>query len=140
MMEFGVIGGDVRESGTGELEHSEGRSRRVAIWMIALIALAALLAWAYLSQKPNATNGVTAPREKVVVNQAFEHLLYIGLYVAEDKGYFDEEGLDVTIETGGGDAQAFAALSSGSAQFAQGDPGFVAIGKTKGWKGHRNGR
>ena len=71
----------------------------------------------------------------VVVNEAFEHLLYIGLYVAKDKGFFEQQGLDVKIETGGGDAQAFAALTSGSAQFAQGDPAFVAIANEKGWDG-----
>src|SRR5438128_4026 len=71
----------------------------------------------------------------VVVNQAFEHLLYIGLYVAKDKGFFEQQGLDVKIETGGGDAQAFSALTSGSAQFAQGDPAFVAIANEKGWEG-----
>lgn len=71
----------------------------------------------------------------VVVNQAFQHLLYIGLYVAVDKGFFAQQGLDVTIQTGGGDAQAFSALTSGSAQFAQGDPSFVAIAAEKGWDG-----
>ncbi|HYM77463.1 MAG TPA: ABC transporter substrate-binding protein [Candidatus Dormibacteraeota bacterium] len=71
----------------------------------------------------------------VVVNEAFEHLLYIGLYVAKDKGFFEQQGLDVKIETGGGDAQAFSALTSGSAQFAQGDPAFVAIASEKGWDG-----
>jgi len=70
-----------------------------------------------------------------VVNEAFEHLLYIGLYVAKDKGFFEQQGLDVKIETGGGDAQAFSALTSGSAQFAQGDPAFVAIANEKGWMG-----
>lgn len=72
---------------------------------------------------------------QVTVNQAFEHLLYIGLYVAKDAGFFEKQGLDVKIETGGGDAQAFAALTSGSAQFAQGDPAFVAIGNERGWEG-----
>ncbi|NTU50597.1 MAG: ABC transporter substrate-binding protein [Desulfobulbaceae bacterium] len=71
----------------------------------------------------------------VTINQAFEHLLYIGLYVAKDAGFFEKQGLDVKIETGGGDAQAFAALTSGSAQFAQGDPAFVAIAEEKGWDG-----
>src|SRR5437879_6151616 len=71
--------------------------------------------------------------KQVTINQAFEHLLYIGLYVAKDAGYFAEEGVDVHIATGGGDAQAFSALTGGSAQFAQGDPGFVAIAGEKGW-------
>jgi NitT/TauT family transport system substrate-binding protein len=71
----------------------------------------------------------------VTISQAFEHLLYIGLYVAKDAGFFEKQGLNVRIVTGGGDAQAFTALTSGSAQFAQGDPSFVAIAAEKGWEG-----
>jgi NitT/TauT family transport system substrate-binding protein len=73
--------------------------------------------------------------KKVTVSQAFQHLLYIGLYVAKDAGFFQEQGLDVNIETAGGDAQAFAALTSGKAHFAQGDPAFVAIAAQNGWDG-----
>jgi NitT/TauT family transport system substrate-binding protein len=71
----------------------------------------------------------------ITVNQAFEHPLYIALYVAKDAGFFEKQGLNVAIQTGGGDAQAFAALTSGNAQFAQGDPGFVAIANERGWEG-----
>jgi NitT/TauT family transport system substrate-binding protein len=83
----------------------------------------------------NSTNNKKEGNTKVVISQAFQHLLYIGLYVAKDKGFFEKEGIDVTIETAGGDAQAFAALTSGSADFAQGDPAFVAIAYEKGWEG-----
>jgi NitT/TauT family transport system substrate-binding protein len=72
---------------------------------------------------------------QVTISQAFQHLLYIGLYVANDGGFFKEQGLDVKIETAGGDAQTFAALTSGSAQFCQGDPAFVAISNEQGWDG-----
>ncbi len=75
------------------------------------------------------------PLTKVTISQAFQHLLYIGLYVAKDGGFFKEQGLEVNIETAGGDAQTFAALTSGNAQFCQGDPSFVAIGYEKGWEG-----
>lgn len=71
----------------------------------------------------------------IVITQAFQNLLYLGLYVAEDGGFFAEEGLSVRIETAGGDAQAFAALTSGKCDFAQGDPSFVAIASEKGWDG-----
>jgi NitT/TauT family transport system substrate-binding protein len=71
----------------------------------------------------------------VKISQAFQHLLYIGLYVARDAGFFKEQGLEVTVSTAGGDAQAFAALTSGQVDFAQGDPAFVAIGAEKGWDG-----
>jgi len=72
---------------------------------------------------------------KVTISQAFQHLLYIGLYVANDAGFFKEQGLEVNIETAGGDAQTFSALTSGSVQFCQGDPAFVAIANEKGWEG-----
>ncbi len=72
---------------------------------------------------------------QVTISQAFQHLLYIGLYVANDGGFFKEQGLDVKIETAGGDAQTFAALTSGNAQFCQGDPAFVAISNEQGWEG-----
>lgn len=95
-----------------------------------------LSAAVFLSLTATSCNRSQPPKlTPVVVNEAFEHLLYIGLYVAKDKGFFEQQGLDVKIETGGGDAQAFSALTSGSAQFAQGDPAFVAIASEKGWDG-----
>jgi NitT/TauT family transport system substrate-binding protein len=85
---------------------------------------------------PNTGYGQAKPALiPVTINQAFEHLLYIGLYVAKDGGFFEKQGLDAKIETGGGDAQAFSALTSGAAQFAQGDPAFVAIANERGWQG-----
>jgi NitT/TauT family transport system substrate-binding protein len=84
---------------------------------------------------PGCTSKPESTLTPVKVNQAFENLLYIGLYTAKDGGFFQREGLDVTIDTGGGDAQSFAALTSGNAQFAQGDPAFIAIASEKGWEG-----
>ncbi len=104
----------------------------LAILTVAAIAIAA----AAILKKPHETAGPKpGTLTPVTINQAFEHLLYIGLYVAKDAGFFERQGLAVRIETGGGDKQAFAALTGGSAQFAQGDPGFVAIAAEKGWDG-----
>jgi NitT/TauT family transport system substrate-binding protein len=88
----------------------------------------------FLNKSDVGNNNTPTPLTKVVVNQAFEHPLYIGLYVAQDAGFFKEQGLDVEIRTGGGDDKAFAALTSGAADFAQGDPAFVAIANEKGFK------
>lgn len=104
------------------------RNSIVALALGIIIIVASLV---FYFNRPGPKPGLQAVR----INQAFEHLLYIGLYVAKDKGYFEEQGLDVTIDTGGGDDKAFAALTSGSAQFAQGDPAFVAIANEKGWEG-----
>ena len=102
--------------------------KKAAIVLVAVAVVVAGIFAMHERQKPNELTQVT-------VNQAFEHLLYIGLYVAKDAGFFEEQGLDVRIETGGGDAQAFAALTSGKAHFAQGDPAFVAITGERGWDG-----
>jgi len=111
---------------------------------IAILVLAALAAVLYFVFRKPATPAITtttttapvaAKLTPVIINQAFEHLLYIGLYVAKDAGFFEKQGLDVQIQTGGGDAQAFSAVTSGAAQFAQGDPGFVAIAAETGWDG-----
>lgn len=104
--------------------------KKIVIALLAVVVVAAAVV--LMRQKPEPKPGELT---RVTVNQAFEHLLYIGLYVAKDAGFFEEQGLNVRIETGGGDAQAFAALTSGKADFAQGDPAFVAIAGEKGWDG-----
>lgn len=73
--------------------------------------------------------------EEVTIAQAFEVFLYAPLYVAQEKGFFSDEGLAVNITTAGGDEKAFAALLSGDAQFSVGDPTFVAVSGEKGQPG-----
>jgi len=101
--------------------------QKISVFNLVVISIVMVFSFGCQKQKPALT--------PVTINQAFEHLLYIGLYVAKDAGFFEKQGLDVNIETGGGDAQAFSSLTSGKAQFAQGDPGFVAIASEKGWDG-----
>ena len=72
---------------------------------------------------------------RVTLAQAAKTLLYLPLYVAQDQGFFNQEGLEVEITTSGGDSQAFAALASNQAHFAQGDPAFVAISHERGGPG-----
>jgi NitT/TauT family transport system substrate-binding protein len=71
----------------------------------------------------------------VRINQAFQSLLYLPLYVARDKGFFEEAGVDVKITTGGGAAQSWSAVLGGSADFSIHDPVFIPISKAKGGPG-----
>lgn len=71
----------------------------------------------------------------VTISQAFDVFLYAPLYVAEKQGYFAEQGINIKIVTAGGDDKAFATLVSGDAQFAVGDPTFVAIAGEQGRPG-----
>lgn len=71
----------------------------------------------------------------VRINQAFQSLLYLPLYVAEDAGFFEEEGIVVERSTAGGGPQSWSAVLGGSADFALGDPVFVAMSHYEGGSG-----
>lgn len=97
---------------------------------IVVLVLVALFVFKYVGRPSN-----PPPVQQVTIHQAAKTLLYLPLYVAVDQGYLRDEGIEVRIVTAGGDSQAFAALASGQAQFAQGDPTFVAISHEKGGPG-----
>jgi NitT/TauT family transport system substrate-binding protein len=82
-----------------------------------------------------ATSMASAADTEVRINQAFQSLLYLPLYVAQEKGFFKEQGLDVKIATGGGGAQSWAAVIGGSADFSIQDPIFVPKSRENGGDG-----
>ena len=73
--------------------------------------------------------------QKVQVAQFGDVFLYMPLYLAIDRGFFNEEGLQVELTNTGGDDKTFAAVISGSAKFGIADPTFVAIATEKGQGG-----
>ena len=105
--------------------------------VIGIVSVLVILGGLYLfnSNRAPIQSGETGQLQNIIVSQAFDVFLYAPLYVAEKKGYFREEGLNVSIVTAGGDEKAFASLISGDAQFAVGDPTFVAIAGEKGQRG-----
>lgn len=101
-------------------------------WVALSVIVIAVVVLGYWAKKRGSE---PKPRTHVVVAQAAKTLLYLPLYIAQDRGFFNDEAIDVEISTAGGDSQAFAALASGEAQFAQGDPVFVAIANERGGPG-----
>lgn len=83
------------------------------------------------------SSGVASAQEKpkVRINQAFQSLLYLSLYVANDVGFFEEEGLDVTVTTGGGGSQSWSSVLGGSADYSIHDPVFPTISRERGGPG-----
>lgn len=75
------------------------------------------------------------PIETVKVAQFGDVFLYMPLYLADSKGFFKEEGIQIQLINTGGDDKTFAAVISGSATFGIADPTFVAIAKEKGQGG-----
>lgn len=64
-----------------------------------------------------------------------KYLIYLPFYIAEEKGFFKEEGLEIAVKFSGNDDQVFATVLVGDAQFGIGDPVFTAISREKGAKG-----
>lgn len=73
--------------------------------------------------------------EKITIAQYGHIFLYLPIYVALNKGFFREQGLDVKIISTGGDEKTFTAITTGNAQFGVSDPTFVAIAKQHGQGG-----
>ena len=64
-----------------------------------------------------------------------KYLIYLPFYVALEKGFFKDEGLNIIIKFSGNDDQVFATVLSGDAQFGICDPVFTAIARERGAKG-----
>ncbi|MEQ8435408.1 MAG: ABC transporter substrate-binding protein [Oceanicaulis sp.] len=77
-------------------------------------------------------NAVDTQLTQVRVAQTGDFLLYAGLYIAVDQGFFEAEGLEVAISNTGGDQNSVASVLSGSAEFGIGDPAFAAIAANRG--------
>lgn len=60
---------------------------------------------------------------------------YLPMYVANSKGYFDEEGLDVKINYSHGDSAPLQAISTGKAEIMSGTPEELILGYEKGLRG-----
>lgn len=72
---------------------------------------------------------------KVKVAQFGDVFIYTPLYLADAKGFFEEEGLKIELINTGGDDKTYAAVISGSAVFGIADPVFAAIAQEKGIEG-----
>jgi NitT/TauT family transport system substrate-binding protein len=70
--------------------------------------------------------------KKVVLSQAFQSMLYLPAYVAQDAGFFKKHGLEVTRQTAGAPSTALSAVISGSADFSLHGPEWTAIAASKG--------
>lgn len=100
----------------------------IIIFFISFIAISGCV-----DPKPDVDN--PKKLEKVRVAQFADVFLYMPLYLANEKGFFKEEGLDVSFTNTGGDDKTFAAIISGSATFGVADPTFVPIAKERGQNG-----
>jgi PAS domain S-box-containing protein len=90
-----------------------------------MATLAALVLWTGATGPALATDRVRQP-ERVTLQLKWRHQFqFAGYYAAQAKGFFRDEGLEVTIREGGPDRPPVATVLSGQAQYSIGDSDLV---------------
>lgn len=114
------------------VKHQNDNNMKKVLLASLSILLFVLSACNSCNEKPKTTE-IT----KVTVAQwgQEKYLIYLPFYIAQEKGFFKDEGLEVTVKFSGNDDQVFATVLKGEAQFGIGDPVFTAISREKGAKG-----
>ena len=85
-----------------------------------------------------APSAIKAPEKKEVVVQGASpapNIGYLPLYVGKKMGYFEEEGLNVTVNYSHGDSAPLQAINAGQAQIMSGTPEALIHGYQKGLRG-----
>jgi NitT/TauT family transport system substrate-binding protein len=111
---------------------SLGRSKKLTLLTLSssVLLLSACASGSSASDSPSSA-GLTPVR----FSEAVHNLGYINLYVAMDKGFFKDHGIDLSVSAAGGDTQAFAAVLGKSADFAIGDSTLAEISRENGGPG-----
>ena len=86
--------------------------KRIVAFILSLLMI--LCTGALLSACTGQNNGL----RKVVLNEVTRSVFYAPLYVAASRGFFEEEGIELEIVTGGGSDASMTALLAGEADFA----------------------
>jgi len=91
----------------------------LAVWVVAAAAMPA----------------AAATKEKLTVALNFvPYGIHAPLYVAQEKGFYDQANLEVTIQRGAGSAEAVTKVAAGAAEVGYADAGAVVVGRAKGAK------
>lgn len=117
----------------GQNQCKGGVDNRI-IWAITIITAVILAVFAFILLSQD--DGEQPHRlDTVTIAQTADFFLYAPVYIALDKGFFSQEGLDVKLISTGGDEKTWAAVLSGNADFGVSDPTFVAIAAERGQPG-----
>ncbi len=103
------------------------KEKIVSALLVLVLFSVALFAGCQKPQQAQKGTPAATAKTKITICQWGQALIYLPLYIAVQKGYFAEEGLDVKITNGGGDDLSWAAVTSGNAQFGIADPTMVAV-------------
>lgn len=107
-------------------------SKKLAASVVSALVMAELAGCGAPASGSASSASPSASPTKVVIDQAFQSLLYLPLYIAIDKGFFQKEGLAVEKVTAGSGSNAVSAVIGGSAQFSLQDPMIAVLANLKG--------
>lgn len=102
---------------------------RKKIIIFGALAVVALLVWIFLTYKPVSNGG---PDKVSVRLDWLPQAQFAGVYVAQEKGYFKEESLDVTINPGGVNFNPIQLVASGSDTFGMANADQILVARSKG--------
>ncbi len=108
--------------------------KRILIGIVCIIVVIAGFSIALFVRKQGLESQSSIEPTKVTVQLKWEHQAqFAGIYVAKEKGLYEEQGLDVTIERGGPDAPPLPRVLSNKAEFgvAGADDVLVAVSEGK---------
>ena len=89
------------------------KRRWICLALTAALTFGMLAGW---GQKKDLSDGGEKKKlQKVTLNEVAHSIFYAPMYVAIEEGYFEEEGLDLTLITGFGADKVLTALISGEA-------------------------
>lgn len=98
------------------------KKRIISITLILAMATASLLACTSKEESKETTSTTDTKKEEtaskpvqVTLNEVAHSIFYAPMYVAIEEGYFEEEGIDLTLVTGFGADKTMTAVLSGSA-------------------------
>jgi NitT/TauT family transport system substrate-binding protein len=95
--------------------------KRTTKWLIGVILAATVLAACQPAATPTAEPTAETPQEMTTITLQLQWVTqsqFAGYYAAVDKGFYHDEGLDVTIKTGAVDIVPQQVLASEQAEFA----------------------
>ncbi len=92
---------------------------RTWFWLVAFVAAAAMgVAACGNDEEAGGTTSAAKAKDKVTLQLKWvTQAQFAGYYAAKEKGYYDDEGLDVTIKPGGPDITPEQVVASGQAEF-----------------------
>jgi len=102
---------------------------RLSVLLIAFVVASACAPTTAAPSAPaNSANPTLRPVEAVTFMAGFKaqaNLPFVGVYIAQKRGYFREQGLDVTIQHSAGSGEHIRLLGTGAVQFSTGSAGDV---------------